>query len=129
MQRLTIHTNPEIVLTRRFPGFIYPSADKFPYRPQLPFIAARLGFENAGGQAQIHWPGTTMQPDSNLFYQIIDRQIALQDMEVAYDRLARTSKNPEAVRESKVAVRAATDSLRELMIKAGMRIRPLVEPD
>ena len=60
--------------------------------------------------------------EENLFYEIIDRQIALQDMEVAHDRLARNSHDPEAVRQSKAAVRAAAESVRELMIKAGMRI-------
>jgi hypothetical protein len=68
-------------------------------------------------------------PDANLFYEIIDRQIALQDMEVAHDRLVRTSRDPDAVRQSKAAVRAAATSLRELMIKAGMRVSPVREQD
>ena len=60
--------------------------------------------------------------ETNLFHEIIDRQIALQDMEGAHDQLARKSQDPEAIRQSKAAVRAAAASVRDLMIKAGMQV-------
>lgn len=53
--------------------------------------------------------------ETKLFHEIIDHQIALQDMEVIHDRLARKSRDPESVRRSKAAVRAAAASLRELI--------------
>jgi hypothetical protein len=67
--------------------------------------------------------------EAKLFYEIIDRQIALQDMEVAHDRLARTSRDPVAVRDSKAALREAATALRNLMHKAGMRPPRQIRPE
>ena len=58
--------------------------------------------------------------DARLWSEIIDRQIALQDMEASHDRLVRKSSSPQALRESKEAIRAAAAALQTLKHKAGI---------
>jgi hypothetical protein len=50
--------------------------------------------------------------DSKLFSEIITKQIAFQEMEIAHDQLLRTATNPDIIRKSKQQLRKAESELK-----------------
>lgn len=62
--------------------------------------------------------------EAKLFSEIIDRQIALQELEAAHDKLARSTKDPATLRASKAKIRTASVTLKSLKAKAGLPQTP-----